>query len=654
VFLGGASALGAYGKSAGDRLSFTSNSASQSGGAVYLTSAAAASISGTTIQLVGNNCTGGDGGAIFVGPACSLAYSGYASEQPPQSNIAGNAASNGGGAIAAFSGASVAFAGIGSLSLANNVAVSGAGGALHVVDSSLAINSSAVAFVGNVAAFGGSAIDLGTAETSSASVHRSNVTFAKNACLSRGSTVYWVESAVAASDYSAAFGASDLTASPQKLGNSIVWGDSTNAAPYATRMATQPTALNASTPQVIQLTTYGSTLSTPPVLALVDRFGQRNVSDSHSIVTASVVAARSYCPSGNPVLSGGTIAKAANGSVAFSGMQAACAPGGNMTVQFTAALSGLGTAYDLTTTSVLSFRDCVDGETLKNAMCVPCLDGSYSLHYDANGACTPCPANSDSCSGNHIAVSSGYWRVSNQSTVFFECPYGSKACPGGLDAYGFEASRSCAKGYEGALCGVCDKAYYFKPTSLECLPCSAKGAGLSQLALLVGVPLILFCIAVLATSSHLDFKGQDTANELGLTRSARERLSPSAKQRLADDRERSDAGRIAGGDEGVFLDRLGQQTSGLCCGSANDVEAPRGPEGADAPAPTDGANAGAAALPRSSTMEVLKKWMAKANAVGLSTKIKILITVFQIITSFPDALLVHFPEATEKLWRALR
>jgi hypothetical protein len=86
-----------------------------------------------------------------------------------------------------------------------------------------------------------------------------------------------------------------------------------------------------------------------------------------------------------------------------------------------------------------------------------------------------------------------------------ECPYGAKGCPGGFNAAGIDAGQSCNPGYEGPLCGVCNKEYYFQSTSRECLPCAGQGggAGAGQLAALIIVPLILLGIAVLMTSTFL-------------------------------------------------------------------------------------------------------------------------------------------------------
>jgi hypothetical protein len=66
-----------------------------------------------------------------------------------------------------------------------------------------------------------------------------------------------------------------------------------------------------------------------------------------------------------------------------------------------------------------------------------------------------------------------------------------------------DAGDNCKEGYEGPLCGVCNKAYFFKTSTLECLPCGENGNGARELAILIIVPTILFFIAAYVLSSSL-------------------------------------------------------------------------------------------------------------------------------------------------------
>ena len=61
-------------------------------------------------------------------------------------------------------------------------------------------------------------------------------------------------------------------------------------------------------------------------------------------------------------LSGVTTVVAVAGVATFDTLSAYCYPGGNMTVQFTALLSGLDLSYSVTMRRTLVFRDCHDGE----------------------------------------------------------------------------------------------------------------------------------------------------------------------------------------------------------------------------------------------------------------------------------------------------
>ena len=93
-----------------------------------------------------------------------------------------------------------------------------------------------------------------------------------------------------------------------------------------------------------------------------------------------------------------------------------------------------------------------------STLCV-CISGFFMTE---NGVCLDCPAGGD-CSQvgtnySSIAPKIGYWKNSASAIpVFNLCPLG-EACPGSL-------SSSCAAGYTGILCAVCDTNYYFSGTS---------------------------------------------------------------------------------------------------------------------------------------------------------------------------------------------
>ena len=61
-------------------------------------------------------------------------------------------------------------------------------------------------------------------------------------------------------------------------------------------------------------------------------------------------------------LAGVTTVTAVRGVATFDTLSAYCFPGGNMTVQFEALLSGLDLSYSVSLQRTLVFRDCHDGE----------------------------------------------------------------------------------------------------------------------------------------------------------------------------------------------------------------------------------------------------------------------------------------------------
>ena len=120
-----------------------------------------------------------------------------------------------------------------------------------------------------------------------------------------------------------------------------------------------------------------------PTLSLYDYFGNKNVTDDASVIIVQVV--ESYCTPQTASIQGGTYAVFEKGMATFRQLRAFCWPGGNMTVMYTASLSGLGSEYDLIAYQTLTFRMCRNGEILQNSDCVKCANGTYSLYFEWDG-----------------------------------------------------------------------------------------------------------------------------------------------------------------------------------------------------------------------------------------------------------------------------
>jgi hypothetical protein len=158
---------------------------------------------------------------------------------------------------------------------------------------------------------------------------------------------------------------------------------------------------------------------------LTDYYRVLNVTDASTTVTASVWTGNGApnCGGYAAYLSGKSNVTVTKGIATFDQLAAYCYPGSNVTVQFTAQLSGFNRTYDMFFSVAVSFRQCVDGEVLVKNQCVQCPDGKYSFKYSPTATCTPCPPNTVGCAGGKVKAAPGYWRASKTSTVMLECPY---------------------------------------------------------------------------------------------------------------------------------------------------------------------------------------------------------------------------------------
>jgi hypothetical protein len=329
-----------------------------------------------------------------------------------------------------------------------------------------------------------------------------------------------------------------------------------------------------------------------------------------------------------------------------------------------AQLAGLDIAYNIETQSSFVFRQCVDGEILVDNQCLVCPLGSYSFHYDPlhpTTQCTDCPPFTDSCYGTTILALPGYWRISKYSIVMTECPYGKAACHGGgigiplpsvktpsdvlqivkfifpaalpsrgssptkaptgpVDTSG-DSPEGCALGYEGPLCAICSETYYFSSTSSTCIACEGQGPG--QLAAMILIPLIILVLVVYFTFTTFLAK-EVTKDDLvdGMT---------GTKSMNA----------FMGGDimeMATFSYRAAveQQKN-----KEDNEDKEKDKEG-------DGWEE-----KHKTKSELIREWLATTMII-MTPKLKIMLTVFQIVSSFPFALDIQFSAASTKLFHAFR
>ena len=304
------------------------------------------------------------------------------------------------------------------------------------------------------------------------------------------------------------------------------------------------------------------------------------------------------------------------------------------------------------------FRQCVDGEILVDNQCLVCPSGSYSFHFDSDPLhpttqCSDCPLFTDGCYGTTILASPGYWRIHKYSVVMIKCPYGRAACHGGgigvplvsqapvvakeissllsiisrndsapsptsaesVDTTG-DSPEGCARGYEGPLCAVCSEKYYFASTTSTCIACEGNGQG--QLAAMILIPLVILALTVYFTFTTFLAK-------------------PVAKSEVAN----SMVGTKPMGDilEGHVMEMAAVTFKAVANQQKSHVN-------------DDDINDGAWERQQSVT-ERVKERLAKVMIV-MTPKLKIMLTVFQIVSSLSFALDIQYTSTSTKVFHAFR
>jgi hypothetical protein len=134
-------------------------------------------------------------------------------------------------------------------------------------------------------------------------------------------------------------------------------------------------------------------------------------------------------------------------------------------LSYIAQLQNLSVAYNVVVQSTLMFRQCVDGEILIVNQCLECPSGGFSFNYNPLQPvtqCTTCPENSYDCYGSTILVSPGYWRINQYAVTIVKCNYGTAACIGG-DGMGVTNSSRRLQGVAftsaNEYVGICAKGY---------------------------------------------------------------------------------------------------------------------------------------------------------------------------------------------------
>jgi hypothetical protein len=256
----------------------------------------------------------------------------------------------------------------------------------------------------------------------------------------------------------------------------------------------------------------------------------------------------------------------------------------------------------------------------------------------------------------------GYWRISPDTVTLLECPLGPDACTGGAPAAQSQLARNtttrpvnatsaangttkstgghrrlqssdstsgsdltisdsdptgCGKGYSGPLCALCENRYYFDSSKNKCFACGNQGA--TQLALMIAVPCAILIVVTLGVFLFLSADEEDQGNSRLRSIFNMDMIL----NMVTDAQEEGEMDRHGvnvhtnANINGADLGNLGGQIAG-CCSSGC-----------------------------SSPTELF-------DLKSLMPKVKIMMTVFQIVSGFPAVLNLKFPAGATSVMKAFR
>ncbi|OMJ89221.1 hypothetical protein SteCoe_8700 [Stentor coeruleus] len=192
----------------------------------------------------------------------------------------------------------------------------------------------------------------------------------------------------------------------------------------------------------------GQPISSPILIEIQDHYNQIVITDNSTLGELAVIT-----NSTKYEVSGITKIIALSGVLNFSEIIVLGLPNTSVTLNASSVLKDLN--YENVETSIdIKLRSCIIGEYLQNDnSCIRCIKGTYNLK--AGEVCKKCPSEGVCYGGANLVASSGYWRYSKSTDVFFECLY-SDAC---LEELFNSSTTNCLEGYKSNLCQSCDKGY---------------------------------------------------------------------------------------------------------------------------------------------------------------------------------------------------
>jgi len=265
----------------------------------------------------------------------------------------------------------------------------------------------------------------------------------------------------------------------------------------------------ASIPNEIRVMHYTSGIFDSNLSAWIsDHYGSVILTENGTLLSASVQrrdVLGSKCDMNRPFVYGELSRPIKSGRSYLGKLGVGCIPGGRTNITLSSLVSSSWSVYPsydlvdwisargewiqyrsyLSTSLSVTFRNCLKGEiydykSMTKSTCSPCVNG-FSVKSNEHRniiSCTPCPWKASYCYMDEIYLKSGYWRWGSNSSSIFECNL-LGGCLGGS----MTGDASCATGYVGPFCGVCDVGYYLN--SRRCVECSPSSMFSSMTVILL-------------------------------------------------------------------------------------------------------------------------------------------------------------------------
>lgn len=250
------------------------------------------------------------------------------------------------------------------------------------------------------------------------------------------------------------------------------------------------------------------------VAYLEDQLGQRGLTsrDTPSAVVEVGIASPSdvSCGINNDFaqILGSSSDQLVGGVANMSSFTISCIPGGYINTTFRTTIKTWTSSFpdyidqrinaiqqeDIIIKVPTSMRACRRGEifdinSATHRSCVECEHGSVSLADNFNNEvteCQVCPLAAALCVGDAIELNGGTWRWAATAMTVLTCPF-PNACQGGNTT----GDASCALGYVGPQCGLCQAGYFLSLFGDGCSDCQGAIISTSVIVSIIFVLLVL-------------------------------------------------------------------------------------------------------------------------------------------------------------------